>query len=1330
MPSVLLEALAREPNRPSSWIEAIDGTLLMSDLSGFTRMSERLAEIGKEGAERLTDIINSYFHRMLDIAAGYGGANLKFGGDALLLLFKGPDHARRAVATALSMQRATRQFPAVRAGRNRIRLSMSVGVHSGRFWFAVAGVAGQRMQHFILGPETSYVAQAEAVAERGEVMVSRATLQALGSARLGAERSGFSRVLALRGPTGLALPEQAPETADFSTDLTAFLPPPVVEELRAGDEGRGLQAEHRKTSVVFIEVLGVNELIEERGPKALLDDLQAYASLVVRSTNRCGGFLASNDISTQGIKLIVLFGAPVAHEDDAANSFRLALELAQELPRMELRIGQRIGINSGFVFATEIGSPYRREYTVMGDAVNIAARLMAAAAPAQIIVSQKIAEEAGPGFELEEMASIPVKGKTAPIAICALRRERAPVIARTAEQKGDLVGREAETDAIRGLCRQVERGRRRSLVIAGEPGIGKSHLVREAEEYLKARGWNIHRGQCHPHTAANPFSPWVQVLNSLFDTAHLDSAEQRTEKALATLRRLPPELEEMAPLLNPVLNLAVPENQVVSSLDSEARRRRLFDLVAALLAAAAQEAPLAVVMEDLHSADPSSLQLLNHVDAAVESGRLLLCLTLRPVATALQLRPATTTTLSLGELPEEDAASLIAAALGLPDLPAHVVQELLAKARGNPLFLHEIARSIRQSGGLDQLLKTPSFRLAADMAAVQVPDRIQTLIMSRLDTLRPYARDTLRSASVIGTTFDLTTLRSLLDPDVAETALHSRLLELVQMDLVDPEEASEGAFSFKHALIQEVAYDSLPFSRRRELHSRTAAYLEEAHAGRLEPFYGVLVHHYRQSGSREKTFTYALKAGDSARLVFANEEAIEYYRSALTVLERKAGHAAQQRSYVRERIGDAHGTSGRHLEAIRAYSKALREWRTGERQPEEPAWGLAELSEESGPAGREAKLCFKIGTSYERHSYYDLSLKWLESAQGALPSRQLSQAVQITVARAKSLLRKGLYEEAIRSGREGLSLSRRLGDARQRAFAHDVLAIAYIELGYLKRAVWHNRAAVRLYHEVGDLPGQASSNGNLGACYQLLGYLDGALYHYEVARKTYERMGEVSYAATAHNNIGEVLMTLGRLDEALAHFLRVVETYERTGGPLSAAGLALVNLCRAYQRQRRYEAAWERLRQGMEILRRTGDRMLLAEARLQQAELELETGSIEAALGSCRQGLRESNRLGSKFLEARALRILGRLFSQDQGRHAEAEAHLRQSVALAARLAADYEKGLALLHLGELYSGYPHKKGAGRRGAKPLREAAAIFQRLGAAEDLSRAIHMQADFSP
>ncbi|HEX9092973.1 MAG TPA: adenylate/guanylate cyclase domain-containing protein, partial [Coriobacteriia bacterium] len=629
VPRILLETLASHPTRSTPWCEWVDGTLVMADVSGFTAMSERLAKAGKEGAEWLTDIINWYFGRMLDIARGCGGTTLTFGGDAILLLFHGEDHERRAIAASLRMLHATQELPAYRVANHRVKLSMSMGAHAGRFLTASVGRA-DRAQYLILGPETVKTAQAEAAASSGELAITAATVERVAASTELEPLGDFFRVERLVDTPRYGPVVEKSSDAVAMEVLSAYVPPFVSDVLLRDPAAPApdVDHEHRNVTVAFVNVLGVDDVLDADGPEGLLDQIQRYVAPVVELTEAHRGYLVSNDIYTNGFKLIVAFGVPAAHEHDAANALRFANALRGRLAGAGLRLTHRIGVNGGFVYAGDVGPAYRRQYTVMGDAVNLAARLMSAAEAGQVLVSSRTADAAGEGFVAQELAPIRVKGKEHPIPIRLLEGECESVGVTTSDEAA-LFGRETEMAALEGLRSEVESGAGRVVLIRGEAGMGKSRLAAEFEQLVAPDGWTVRVGRAYEHTTGQPFAPWVPVLGSLMGFEADDDAAARTRKAVEAVGRMAPAFAEWAPLLNPLLGLSIPQTDLARSLDATSRRERMFDLVLELLRHQAASSPLLVHLEDAHWADASSLELLQHVAQGVSSHRILLLLTER-----------------------------------------------------------------------------------------------------------------------------------------------------------------------------------------------------------------------------------------------------------------------------------------------------------------------------------------------------------------------------------------------------------------------------------------------------------------------------------------------------------------------------------------------------------------------------------------------------------------------------------------------------------------------------------------------------------------------------
>lgn len=1325
VPAILAELVSRGPDHPP-WGGVVEGTLVMADVSGFTTMSERLAEAGPEGAERLTGIINRFFGRHLDLARECGGDTLTFGGDAILLLFRHEGHADRAVASACRMLGETQRMPSIEMPGGRVKLGMSVGAHSGTFLLAAAGVPEERMQLFVLGSSAAGAAAAEARAERGELVVSPETAGRLRQLWLLEDIEGWVRVSALRGRVYKAPPVQEHAWRDdLVARLLSFTPPSVREAVQAGRTPGVMPPEHRRVSVVFVSVLGLNDILEDEGVEAAMAELQEYMSGVVTLAAKHRGFLVSTDIDPQGFKLILTFGAPVAHEFAAANAARFVLDLEERVEAGTGRLRQRIGVNGGPVFAGDVGPPWRRQYTVMGDEVNLTARLMSSAEPGVILAARSWADRAGSQFCVGERSPIRVKGKAQAVAVCVLEDERQVEVAPD-RWTTPLVGRENEIELFRGLWAQVGEGQGTTLVVKGEPGIGKSRFLDEALRGV-VRDSRVLGTSCLEHLQGIPFAPWIDVLSRLLGIGGQEGVKARTAAAAAALSRWAPDMNEFASLLNPLLSLSFTASEVVSSLDVQSRRERLFEIVTQLLTASCSAQGQVLLMEDVHWADDSSLALMGHLADHIGAARLLLLVSTR-AADDLPELPPSATILSLGELSREDSLGLIRTSLDAPDLPEAVADAVHAKTRGNPLFLEEVIHSLRGPGVMARILDASSVAQAAELAALAIPDRVQGLLMSRLDALPEDEREVLKVAAVVGREFGRSVLTGLRSLPVEATALGPLLGNLDRAALI----ASTGggavgggaAFRFRHALLQEVVYDSLPYAWRREIHGEVAAFLEAASE---QPDHGLLVHHYRQAGNKERLRVNAVRAAESSQAVYAFREAIDYLGIALGTVQAPTPPQASLRSRLEELTGDCLESLARHDEAVESYVRARRRWASPSARAAAPT-ALAEVAPLSDLEAHASDLCRKIAMCLERrHSDYRRALRWLEKAEEALPRGRTALASRLQVTRGVIFFRLGRFEEALTHGERGLALARSDGDELLQAYALGMLVNPLVGLGLLQRSIETCLEAVALYEQAGDLAGQASGHGNLAACYQLVGNLRDSLVHQEISLELNRRLSYHTGVSIAHNNMAEVLLQLGQTAQAIEHLQEVVDAWEERKMPPALVGFAFVNLSKALLRRRELVEARRALEEGHRLLVHAKARGLLIEADLQGAKLLLSEGRLDEARSACQEVIGAARAAGAKVGEAHGLSLLGRLELTCRNL-AAAEEHLRCSIALAQDTGADYEKGLALLTLSELYalsfSAEPD------RYAAPLIEAVALFEKMGAEHDLRRACELRDHRTP
>jgi class 3 adenylate cyclase len=510
------------------WGELAEGTFLFADISGFTALADRLSTL-PDGTEKLTELINGYFTTMLQVvatscremlgselaASGPVYDLLKFGGDAMLLLFSGPDHARLAVYAAVRMQQSMDSVIQAARSLGAASLKMHIGINSGHFLDAHVGTS-RVMKKIEVGRALSLTAWAEETAGPGQIVIGPGTYEAVRDwVHVRPVIDGLYVVdsssveSAKSGATSPPLsPDSVPPNTldDLAATLDAVVPyllPGLLEKIILDPRALVVWADLKPVTVLFANLLGLDEMVEAMGEKeadqvtAILD---RYLGAVMEIVARYDGTFNKMDLAQEGDKLLVLFGAPHAHEDDPQRAVRAALEMQEALrPFTELvtlsgtvSLRLRVGIHSGNVFAGNVGSPTRKEYTVMGDTVNLAARLMAAAESGQIIVTRETQRRLGDGFACHPLDPLRVKGKPEPVQVhqvTSFRQEG--FAARRVARHGQLIGRQGELALLKAVTGRVLGGEGQVVSVVGDAGVGKSRLVDELAAHAEGVGMRV-----------------------------------------------------------------------------------------------------------------------------------------------------------------------------------------------------------------------------------------------------------------------------------------------------------------------------------------------------------------------------------------------------------------------------------------------------------------------------------------------------------------------------------------------------------------------------------------------------------------------------------------------------------------------------------------------------------------------------------------------------------------------------------------------------------------------------------------------------------------------
>jgi len=1112
-----------------------DGAVLFADIGGYTTLGEELAQrLGPhQGAEELNRQVSACFADLIAAVHTFRGAVVLFAGDAVLAVFgpEGDPHAR-ATGAAYAIQEAMGRHPA---------LSLKVSIGVGPVHRRLLGDPAYGLHDLVSGP-----ALYQAV-------------EAMGRAAPGGIAGPLAEEPAIPCPWPAHTWDDLPEKV-----LRAWVPAEIYGRLTGG--AAGFVAELRQAVPLFVQV----DCAEE--------DLAAYVAQAQAVLASFAGRLNSVEILDKGTVLVAFFGAPIARGDDPVRAVGAARALIAAGRRWGRLASLRIGLTMAPLYAGLVGSPARLAYTVYGDEMNVAARLMEAAEPWEVLASERVRRAAESRCQFTPLPGVLVKGRAEMVSVARVEGEReAPTLY---ERRGPLVGRREELDRLKVLAAAAQAGGSRVVVLKGEAGIGKSRLAAALLHHWRDRGGQVAVGQAQATAQQQPYLAWGGLLRQLFRLRGDDLDVPRLQSLLHASN---PALVPRLPLLGDVLGLPIADNDLTRSFDARLRQASTQALVVDLLRA--QAAPL-LLLEDAHWMDGPSWGLTLAVARGLAGRPLLLCLTARP------MEPPPTALAGLAALPAyeevplagfspDEAVALARVRLGVSALAPELAEFLQVQGQGNPFFIEEILHALQEAG----FLQHDGDRVVVHrpLEEAQLPDNVQGVVLARIDRLDEPDRLTLKVAAVIGRVFAYPVLRDVHPAHAGHDAvLREHLDDLQAFDIVLTETTDPDlSYIFKHAVTHEAAYGTLLFAQRRDLHGRIARYYETRYRDSLEPHYALLAHHYGRSGDEERQVYYCGQAGYEAARRYANTEAISLYTQALEILARREG--SLQGEALRE--------------------NRLRRWDLLEKR--ESTYDIAgRRDEQRADVERLLNLAQELGRldlhlqALLRQAHFLYLINDYEGAQEIL-GRSLQQAHEqgdlLREGRAFHILGRiayyrGYCQEALQHYERALTPFRGLGLEREVAEVLNSLGLAQYSLGLYDRALANLENALPVYRRAGDHSGETQALGNIGLVRWDCGQYEAALEHFRQALLLARQIGNRRHEVYTLNNMGDLYRYMGRYEEAIEYLQEAVRLSVETYNP-GLEGECLNNLGRVYLEQGRFDQARGHLEQALrirEVLGETG----------------------------------------------------------------------------------------------------------------------------------------------
>ena len=1218
-----------------------DAVALFADVSGFTPMSEALSRFGQDGTEDLTVLLNDYFAVMIDLIAAYGGVVVSFGGDSLTALFylKGGaspgEVAIRATRCALDMQIFMRPYRDIQTRAGQFSLEIKIGLAVGPVLSTVVGDPEVRLQSVIAGLPLEQAAEAEHLATTGDVVVHR-DLIALAPSIVPADVRGDYRLVVTLGgqPSYAPLPPLPAAAERLLPTLTAFVHPSLARRLLDGQ--MGFVNQHRSVTVLFVGFSG----FDYDSDPHVSARLQTYIVQVARIVAQYDGDLNKIDMGDKGSKLVLVFGAPVTHENDAGRAMRCALALREldiEPPELPVRdptlrpppsaLTIRIGIASGLVYCGLVGAEIRREYTVMGDTVNLAARLMQAAALGEIIAASGAHRPVADQFLWTPLNPLLLKGRSRLVPIYRLEQEQQRASRhQEPSYKLPMVGRDEEMQVAERHMQLARGGRGQVVGICAEAGMGKSRLVAEIIR-MAARGeMVVHSGECLSHGGSASYLPWSSLLLGLLGIDPTWDQDAQIAHLRTQVAALCPQAMRRLPVLAGAMNLPVAETEQTLALDARVRKDVLettvLECLRAIAVACGPGAGVLLVIEDCHWIDPLSHDLLEVVARGIVGLPVMILLAYRPHEHEhVRLRVSRLPhfrELLLREFSLRETEWLIGLKFGYlfgvrGVLPVSFIERITTRSQGNPFYIDQMISYIQDQG------INPADTHTLEL--VRLPNSLRSLIISRIDRLSEQEQITLKVASVVGRVFQASWLWGIYPQIGSPDEVQAHLDRLSTLDLTPMEKAEpELEYLFKHMMTQEVAYESLAYTTRAMLHEQVGDYIERHFAGEVERYLDMLAYHYGRSENLDRQRHYFRLAGDAAYAAYANETAISYYQRLLPLLE------SPHQVAVLLRVGEVLQLVGRWTEAESAFETALAAAVAGD-----DVAGVARCQNVT------AELLAARGDYEEALALLDLAIPaWerLGDLAGHYDALRIFGAIQIDI---------GVYTHGLRSIEHAHEIAVRLDDQALIARTIGAMGVVYSDISDYEMALYCLERSAAMAANLRDWGLLARSRENIGSIYLNQSRLVDALaIFYDLLLRAVEISDRWALARLTHE-IGRAHTLYGEVRLGMECYARQIAIALDLGERRDLA-VGLGYLAYAYTRIGEYPMA-ERA-SGLAIA--LCDSIKLAywacEFRYDRAQLRVAQGRYAEAAALNDAALQMAHRLGSnKAIQLQATLLAARL---------------------------------------------------------------------------------------
>lgn len=945
-------------------------------------------------------------------------------------------------------------------------------------------------------------------------------------------------------------------------------------------EGKGsLPSERSEATIIFIDIRGFTKLADQLDPEKATEIINNIFEPIVGLIEKYGGSI--NKFLGDG--LMAIFGTPFSHEDDPERAARASLEIMKSIEENgKIKIGNKvkklkasIGINTGLCISGEIGSVSRKEFTVIGDTVNLSSRLQANATPGKILIGEKTFQRIKDNFMISPPRKLKIKGKRDLVTVYTLKSEKKKIgfLEKKKSSHSPFVGREKELKILREALNKSYHSKGQIIEISGELGVGKSRLIYELTKDSLTKEFNILSANCSSWEASKPYAPLKEILTKIFGIKFDDGLKEIDKKIENKIKKIDSSLLFASSYFSKLLSPKIKSLEEIMEQSKE-ESNLLIKVVKKLLWSFSSQKPLLIIIEDVHWIDDASAEFLIQCYKELKEYPILLIYSLRE---SLKKRESLAGSKRIKLLPLKNTESdeLIRLLIKENAIYQLMKDRIISTANGNPLFVEEIVRGIEER------------RLSADkgklgnyeeiFANFPIPDTVQSIARARIDLLPVGLKEILYQASVLGKYIEINLFKKI--TNLKDRVLFDLLKNLQKHEFIEEIEAApqlQRYFTFTHSLIQEIAYNSLLFKTRRSLHTKIGVAMEEMHSSKTDAKVEELAYHFKNSDDNEKAVFYLNKAGDKAQSLYAFSNAVNYFQDCINISETTKLEKKQlaQFSEIFNKLAFSLSTVGKRKEAEINLNKALKYCRKSKDKDNESLilmsmgklygdmgqWDKAIgyfqdgllVSEEANNFRRKARIIKSMGVIYLFKGDTEGGYKYLKN------SLKICEEIKAEALYAMVLNNIGIYydmvgewENAVKYYKKSLSISKKLNNIIEMSNIMGNLGFTYSSLNKSERATYYFKESIKLSEKIGDIYNKGINLIHLGEEYLKKNKFNKIKYYIIQAEEIFKILEDKLGLADVYRLKAKLFKKIKNWKDSEIFFIKAIKVYSKFGDKIN-----------------------------------------------------------------------------------------------------------------------------------------------------------------------------------